>query len=85
MTLILYTLAVSFGTALLLGILLGFFKKIFYVPVDEKVAQVREALPGANCGACGFPGCDGFAEAVACGNAPVNGCAAGGADTASGR
>ncbi|MGI5173908.1 RnfABCDGE type electron transport complex subunit B [Treponema sp. OMZ 840] len=82
MTIILYTLAVSFGTALLLGFLLGFFKKIFHVPVDEKVAQVREALPGANCGACGYPGCDGFAEAVARGEAPVNGCAAGGADTA---
>ena len=52
------------------------------VPVDERVDQVRECLPGANCGACGFPGCDGFAAAVAEGRAPVNGCAAGGSAAA---
>ncbi|WP_256584786.1 (Fe-S)-binding protein [Peptoniphilus harei] len=39
--------------------------KGFYVEVDPKVAEVRDALPGANCGACGFPGCDGLAEAIA--------------------
>lgn len=78
---ILYTIAVSFGIALLLGLLLGIFKKIFHVPVDEKIEEVRNVLPGANCGACGFPGCDGFAAAVAGNKAPVDGCAAGGAET----
>ena len=36
----------------------------FVVKVDPKVEQVRETLPGANCGACGFAGCMGYAEAV---------------------
>ncbi|MFR3405044.1 MAG: (Fe-S)-binding protein [Christensenellales bacterium] len=31
--------------------------------------------PGANCGACGFPGCDGYAAAVADGKAEVGACA----------
>jgi electron transport complex protein RnfB len=36
----------------------------FAVPVDARVERVREALPSANCGACGFAGCQAYAEAV---------------------
>lgn len=82
MTTVLLTLAVSAVLALILGFLLGFFKKIFYVPVDPTVEAIREVLPGANCGGCGFPGCDGFAAAVAKGEAPVDGCSAGGVNVA---
>lgn len=82
MSTILITLAVSFCIAFILGVLLGFFKKVFYVPVDPTVEEIREVLPGANCGACGYPGCDGFAAAVARGEAPVDGCAAGGSSVA---
>ena len=31
------------------------------MPTNEKVEALRACLPGANCGACGFPGCDGYA------------------------
>ena len=82
MNIILLTLAVSLVLSLLLGLLLGFFKKIFYVEPDKTAAAVREVLPGANCGACGYPGCDGFAAAVAAGDAPVNGCPVGAAPVA---
>ncbi len=79
---ILYTLAVSFALAGLLGFLLGVFKKVFKVAVDPKVDEVRAALPGANCGACGYPGCDGLAAAIASGEAPANACTVGGAAVA---
>lgn len=82
MKIILLTLAVSLSLSLILGVLLGVFKKIFHVEVDKTVAAVRAVLPGANCGACGFPGCDGFAAAVAAGDAPVNGCPVGAAPVA---
>ncbi len=59
---------------LLFGVGLGFAAKKFEVEVDDRVARIREALPGANCGACGFPGCDGFAAAVAEGKALPDGC-----------
>jgi Na+-translocating ferredoxin:NAD+ oxidoreductase RNF subunit RnfB len=75
---ILLTLVVSLIVAFVLGFLLGFFKKMFYVPVDERIEQVRAVLPGANCGGCGFPGCDGLAAAIVAGDAPPNGCTAGG-------
>ncbi len=79
---IISTLVVSFSLALILGFLLGFFQKIFYVPVDEKALKIREALPGVNCGACGYPGCDGFAAAVSQGEAPATGCPVGRAPVA---
>jgi hypothetical protein len=47
------------------GIVLAIIASRFVVKVDPKVEQVRETLPGANCGACGFAGCMGYAEAVA--------------------
>lgn len=78
MNTILITIAVAFALAFSLGLLLGVFKKIFAVPVNETELKVREVLPGANCGGCGFPGCDGYAAAVAAGNAEPNLCAPGG-------
>jgi Na+-translocating ferredoxin:NAD+ oxidoreductase RNF subunit RnfB len=65
-------------TAFILGLALGFFQKIFAVAEDPVKAQVRAALPGANCGACGFPGCDGYASAVAAGTVAINKCSVGG-------
>lgn len=70
------------GVALLVGLLLGVAGKFFHVEVDEKEVAVREALPGNNCGGCGFPGCDGLAKAIAAGTAPTNGCPVGGAPVA---
>ncbi|SDZ32016.1 electron transport complex, RnfABCDGE type, B subunit [Proteiniborus ethanoligenes] len=77
------TAVVSLGSmGLLFGAGLAVAAKVFAVEVDPKVEQVRGALPGANCGACGFPGCDGLANAIANGSAPVNACPVGGASCA---
>ncbi len=78
MTEILIAAAVMGGLGLAFGVMLAIFSKVFAVPVNPKVTEVRAVLPGANCGGCGFPGCDGFASAVAEGQAPVNGCPVGG-------
>lgn len=59
---------------LIFGIILGFASKIFEVKVDPKVSKIRTYLPGANCGACGFPGCDQMAKAMANGEMPPTGC-----------
>jgi RnfABCDGE-type electron transport complex B subunit len=58
--------------------LLGYAKVKLHVEEDPKVEAVKGALPGANCGACGFAGCDDFARAVAEDRAPVSGCPIGG-------
>lgn len=64
---------------LIFGLLLTFTSKVFAVPANPTRDAIREALPSANCGACGYPGCDGCADAIACGKAPVNACPVGGA------
>ncbi len=59
---------------LIFGAVLSFAGKKFHVEVDERVAQVRECLGGANCGSCGYAGCDAFAQAVVDGKAKPDGC-----------
>lgn len=64
------TLIVLAGLGIVFGVALALVAARFVVKVDPKVEQVRETLPGANCGACGFAGCMGYAEAVV-GNSDV--------------
>jgi electron transport complex protein RnfB len=49
---------------IVLGILLVIASKYLYVEEDTRVEEVTKLLPGYNCGACGFPGCSGFADAI---------------------
>ncbi len=63
---------------LLFGIGIGLVSKKFSVPQDPKFPLIRDALPGANCGGCGYAGCDAYAKAVVSGEAPINACAVGG-------
>ena len=71
---VLTAFAVVSLTGLLFGVLLAVCSHFFAVPDDEKVKQIRAVLPGANCGACGYKGCNDYAEAVASGNAAPNLC-----------
>lgn len=50
------------GIAFLAGVALYLASKVFAVEEDPLVAEIDDILPGANCGACGVPGCLGFAE-----------------------
>jgi len=59
------TLIVLAGLGIVFGVALAMVASRFVVKQDPKVEKVRETLPGANCGACGFAGCMGYAEAVA--------------------
>ena len=60
--------------------LLVIASKVFYVPVHERVTAITEALPGANCGGCGFAGCGDYANSlVENPDLPCNKCAPGGA------
>ncbi|MDB4285365.1 RnfABCDGE type electron transport complex subunit B [bacterium] len=70
----------SLGCAL--GLWLAFSNRWLAVKVDPKITALQEVLPGTNCGACGFPGCEGAAVAVVKGEASVAVCVAGGQETA---
>lgn len=49
---------------ILCGAVLVIASKVMAVKEDERFPAVRDCLPGANCGACGFAGCDGYAKAL---------------------
>lgn len=70
------------GLGFVAAAILAVASKVFYVEEDPRVEAVMDALPSANCGGCGYAGCEGYAIAVV--NVPsvaANLCVAGGADT----
>ena len=77
---ILWAVLVLGGMGLVFGVLLTLTSKVFAVPSNPTRDAVREVLPGANCGGCGYPGCDGCADAITAGKAPVSACPVGGAE-----
>jgi len=82
MNIVLYTALFALAYAFCLGAALGFFKQVFAVQEDPLIGKIKEILPGVNCGGCGFPGCDGFAAALAKGEAEPGGCPPGGQSVA---
>ncbi len=77
-------LAVSLllGTGILASVILILASHYMGVPVNETQSHIRSRLPGANCGACGFTGCDGYAEALSKGECECNLCIPGGSSVA---
>ena len=78
------TIVITIVSVTVLGVIcaviLAVASKIMAVKSDELVADLRAALPGANCGACGFTGCEEYAAALAEGDTAVNMCVLGGND-----
>ncbi len=79
---ILIALAVVGGVGLLMGVLLALVSHYFGVPDDTREKELRALLPGINCGACGYRGCDDYAKALAAGEAKANLCVPGGESVA---
>ena len=66
--------AIICGVALLMGVCIMLISKLCAVEEDPRIAEVESCLAGANCGACGFPGCSGFAKALVDGTASLDAC-----------
>ena len=64
------------------GLVLAIASKVFAVKTDPRLPEIIEALPGANCGGCGFAGCSDCAGHILAGKAPINACPVGGATSA---
>lgn len=79
---ILNSVLILSGMGLIFGLALALAAMLLTVERDPKVDMVQAALPGANCGACGYPGCGGLATAIAEGKAPCNACPVGGSKVA---
>ncbi len=79
---ILIAIGILGGLGLLFGLILAVASKVFHVETDPRLDQLNEALPGANCGGCGFSGCGAYAQAVLEGKAEIGLCASGGDEAA---
>ncbi len=75
---ILFPILLVAGIGLIAGLGLAIASIVMAVPKDEKAEAIQEILPGANCGACGYSGCSGYAAALAKGEAENGLCAPGG-------
>ena len=62
------------AVGLIFGLILAFASVVFAVKVDEREEKILSELPGANCGACGFAGCDAYAKALVEGGVKTNLC-----------
>ena len=80
MEILIYSI-ITLGTlGIIYGLGLAFASKKFHVEIDPKIEDINEILPSANCGACGYPGCVAYAEAIVEKGAEINLCAPGGDD-----
>ncbi len=73
------TTGVIAAIGLVCGVALALIAKRFAVKEDPKVAEVEAALPGANCGGCGYAGCAAYARAIVEEAASISKCGPGGA------
>ena len=75
-----YPILIFAALGLFSGVLLTVASKALAVHVDERTAKISEALPQANCGACGYAGCSAYADAIVSHAEKTNLCKPGGAD-----
>lgn len=71
---ILIAFLVMLAVAIVAGVAITVFSHFFSVPENPQKAIIRECLPGINCGACGYKGCDDYASALAEGGVKPNLC-----------
>ncbi len=78
---ILIPVLICLGIAAVCAVVLTVADALFGVKESDEFLAIRDALPGANCGACGYSGCDGYAHALANGEIKeTNLCVPGGAE-----
>lgn len=73
-TSVIYAVLSMGGIGLFFAIMLALADKKLKVEEDPRVEMIGELLPGANCGACGLPGCGACAEAMVQGDVLVTAC-----------
>jgi Na+-translocating ferredoxin:NAD+ oxidoreductase RNF subunit RnfB len=79
---IVYAVASVAGLGIVLGLGLAVASRLLAVRRDERVEAIEKALPGANCGACGFAGCAAYAAEIVGGEVALDLCTVGGPDVA---
>lgn len=71
---ILYAVICFAALGVFFGVVLAISSKIFAVKTDPRIDEVKDCLPGANCGGCGYSGCADLAGKIVNGEAKMNAC-----------
>jgi len=77
-----YPILIFAAMGIVFGVLLVVISKVFAVKTDSRVKEITAALPGANCGACGYAGCADYADAIVNKGAAMSACLPGGGGAA---
>lgn len=80
MSIVVISVLILMSMGIIIGVLLGIASDVFHVEVDPKIEAINAAFPGLNCGACGYPGCAGYAKAIVEDNANYTKCTPGGTE-----
>ena len=80
MSIVTISVLILVAMGVIIAVLLGIASEVFHVEVDPKIQAINDAFPGLNCGACGFPGCAGYAKAIVEDNANYTKCTPGGTE-----
>ena len=75
---VLFSAGILVLMALIMGWILGWANRAFHVDVDPRIESVTGALPGVNCGGCGYIGCGEYAESIVLSGEAVDKCPVGG-------
>jgi Na+-translocating ferredoxin:NAD+ oxidoreductase RNF subunit RnfB len=75
---VLSAIAAVAGLTVILATLLVLATRLLHVDEDPRIGAVEQMLPHTNCGACGYPGCRAFAEALVAGAEPPAKCSVSG-------
>ena len=78
MTEIFFPILIISIISIISGLCLSIASVVMKVPQNKKIDEILKVLPGANCGACGFSGCEGYAKALAEGKSTPGLCSPGG-------
>ncbi len=71
---LLYGILIIGGSGIVIGILLGVASKYLVVKEDPRIETIYKMLPHFNCGACGYPGCQGMATGLINSEAKMDQC-----------
>lgn len=75
---IIYSTLIMVVVGIIVGLILSFAAKKFHIKSDPRKEKILSVLPGANCGACGYVGCEMYAENIVTNNVDISLCRPGG-------
>lgn len=76
-SIVMNSIVITGGLALVLGLALAVAVKNFSIPIDLRIEKIFAVLPAVNCGGCGYARCFLYSKAIVLSSAPITLCGPG--------